>query len=229
MGKFIIECRDLCAGFDGQDVLSDISLNIARGLLIPFTGPNGGGKTTLLRIFLGLCNYRSGTLKCRFGFASPAYVPQQKAIDPLYPVPARAIAAMGLYPELGALGRPNREQKQRLDLALERFGLTRHQHKKFSELSGGMRQKILLARALVSRAEVLVLDEPTAGLDAESERDVLKHLIEINRNEYKTILMAHHRLEDLSHLSDRVCLVDNGAARMCSASQAWLTTTEAKT
>jgi manganese/zinc/iron transport system ATP- binding protein len=128
---------------------------------------------------------------------------------------------MGLYPELGYWRRPDRHQQRRIADALEKFGLDGHQSKTFGELSGGMRQKCLLARAFVTGASVFFLDEPTAGLDAASEKWFLNHLVTLNRDEGKTILMAHHRLEDLSFLSKHVCMVDRKQVRRIQADQAW--------
>lgn len=221
MNNSLVQCNDWTVGYNGEDILRGIDLTLPRGILLPFVGPNGAGKTTLLRSFLKLVPGRNGSCVCNWGELPPAYVPQQKQINPLYPVSLRQIVAMGLYPEVGWWGRLKPEHRDRIDDAIERFDLMEHHRKTFAELSGGMRQKTLLARALVSGAGVLLLDEPTAGLDAASERDVLKHLIELNREGGKSILLAHHRLEDLSHLASNVCLVDRQKARIVPAQDAW--------
>jgi len=217
----VLECSDLSVGYGSEDILTKVCLSVPRGAFLPLIGPNGSGKTSLLRAFLGLIPLRSGRLRRRFGEAPPGYVPQQKQIDPLYPISVRSIVSMGLYPELGFWRLHNRNQKMRIDKALDRFGLLGHQSKTFRELSEGMRQKVLLARAFVTGSDLLILDEPTAGLDAVSERYVLKHLIDLNKNKGKTILLAHHRLEDLSHLAQMVCLVDQKKALYLPATEAW--------
>jgi manganese/zinc/iron transport system ATP- binding protein len=221
MKEEVLLCKGMSVGYGQEAVLSNVDFTLAAGELLPVIGPNGAGKTTFLRALLGLIPLRSGSLELSLHGRPPGYVPQHKHIDPLYPVSVRAIIAMGLYPELGCWRRPDRSQRRRIDHALERFGLTNHQVKTFGELSGGMRQKCLLARAFVTGATVFFLDEPTAGLDAASERWVLKHLVTLNREEGKTILMAHHRLEDLSFLSRDVCMVDRKQVRRIPADQAW--------
>ena len=104
---------------------------------------------------------------------------------------------MSLYPELGFWRKPSPEHRDRVTGVPARFNLTDHQHKTFAELSGGMKQKVLVARAFVSGAEVFVMDEPTSELDDRSERDVISHLFHLSRTERKTVLIAHHGLDDL--------------------------------
>ncbi len=219
--QHIIKCSGISVGYNSEDILHNLDLKIKNGVLLPFIGPNGAGKTTILKAILGLIPIKGGLLECDFGTLPPAYVPQQKHIDPLYPVSLRKIVEMGLYPELGFWKRPNKKHIERIEHSLEWFKLINHQKKRFSELSGGMRQKALLARAFVSGSELIILDEPTAGLDADSERDVLQYLIELNEKQKKTILLAHHRLEDLSHLSENICLIDQKKAKYISSKVVW--------
>ncbi len=217
----LIECINVSIAYGIEEVLSDVNLKVPRGVVLPLIGPNGAGKTTLLRAFLGLMPLKRGTLRCHFAQLPPGYLPQHKKIDPLFPVSLRQIVTMGLYRELGFWRRPDPAERARIDEALERFDLTEHQAKTFGELSGGMRQKALLARAFISGADVLMLDEPTAGLDAASERYVLRHLLELNRNDGKTIILAHHRLEDVSHLAETALMVDRKTAKYLPAEKAW--------
>lgn len=210
----IIRCEHVDLAYGRRVVVQDACLDIPRGILLPFIGPNGAGKTTLLRAILGLLTPLRGRILTPFAEKPAGYVPQQKAIDPHYPVTARQIIEMGLYPELGWWKRPGPEQRRRILAVLERFGLADHQQKTFGELSGGMKQKTLLARAWVSDAEVFVLDEPTSELDEESERDVLAHLLRLAQAEGKTVLLAHHGLEQAATLAERVCLVRHGRVQL---------------
>ncbi len=216
----IITCEHVHVAYDRQDVLHDVCMEIPSGALLPFVGPNGAGKTTLLRAILGLLPVRSGQIRTPFWSKPAGYVPQQKAIDPLYPVTTRQIVEMGLYPELGWWRQPQLKQKARVLSVMERFGLSAHQSKTFGELSGGMKQKAMLARALVSGAEVFVLDEPTSELDEETEREVLTHLVALARDEGKTVLMAHHGLEQAAALAVTVCVVHHGRACLASVEEA---------
>lgn len=210
----IIVCRDLCASYGREEVLHDVCLDIEKGVFLPFVGPNGAGKTTLLRIILGLIKPGKGTLITPFDKKVPGYVPQHKVIDPLYPVSVSQIVMMGLYPETGWWIKPGEEQLNRVKQALELFDLSAHARKNFSELSGGMKQKALLARAFVTNAEVFILDEPTSDLDESSEKALITHLSHLSKEEGKTILMAIHGVELIEKLVPRLCLVRRGNARI---------------
>jgi len=220
LGPPIIVCEHVAVAYGRQEVLHDVCLEIPAGVLLPFVGPNGAGKTTLLRSILGLLSPSRGRIRTPFGSAPPGYVPQQKSIDPLYPVSARQIVEMGLYPRLGWWGRPSRHQAARVDAVLERFGLLEHQRKTFGELSGGMKQKVLLGRALVSGADVFIMDEPTSELDEDAEREVLAHLGALCHEEGKTVLLAHHGMDQAATLAPKVCVVNHGRALVTAVDQA---------
>ncbi|MDX9866353.1 MAG: ATP-binding cassette domain-containing protein [Kiritimatiellia bacterium] len=215
----VIRCRGVTVSYGRDVVLDRIDLTVPRGTLLPFVGPNGAGKTTLLKACLGLIPHQSGEIRCDFGGRPPAYVPQQKQLDPIYPVSVRDLVRMGLYPELGCWGRLNGGQRARAEAVMARFGLVPHQHKHFGELSGGLRQKTLLARAVVSPAEVLVLDEPTAGLDASSEAGLLKLIRSLHEEEGKTLLWVHHRMDQCAALARQVCLVDQRGVRLADVAE----------
>ncbi len=218
--QYIITCEHVHVAYGRQEVLHDVCLDIPLGIFLPFVGPNGAGKTTLLRAILGLLTPVRGHIRTPFDRKPAGYVPQQKAIDPLYPVTTRQIVEMGLYPELGWWRRPNNEQKERVDKVLARFDLKEHQRKTFGELSGGMKQKALLARALVSGADVFIMDEPTSELDENSEKEVLAHLFALSRESGKTVLLAHHGIEQAGALSPTVCVVHYGKVQIADIGQA---------
>ena len=218
-GNPVIHCRGVTVAYGRDIVLDRIDLTIPRGTLLPFVGPNGAGKTTLLKACLGLIPHQGGDIICDFGGRPPAYVPQQKQFDPIYPVSVRDLVRMGLYPELGCWGRLDSGQHARVEGVIVRFGLEPHQHKHFGELSGGLRQKTLLARAVVTQAEVLVLDEPTAGLDAASEADLLALIRTLHETERKTVLWVHHRIDQCAALARQVCRVDKRGVRLADVSE----------
>jgi len=210
----IIVCEHVHVAYGRQEVLRDVCIDISPGMLLPFVGPNGSGKTTLLRAILGLIRPSQGHIHSPFERSPPGYVPQQKMIDPLFPVTTRQILEMGLFPQLGWWRRPSVAQNGRIDDALERFGLTAHQGKMFGELSGGMKQKALLGRALVSGASVFVMDEPTSELDEDSEQAVLSHLVALSREDGKTVLLSHHGIDQAGLLAPLVCVVHHGQVAM---------------
>ena len=216
----IVRCEHVHVAYGRQEILHDVSLEIPAGSLLPFVGPNGAGKTTLLRALLGLLMPTRGRIQTPFAGKPAGYVPQQKSIDPLYPVTTRQIVEMGLYPELGWWRQPNQDQRKRVDEVLIRFGLGEHQQKNFGELSGGMKQKALLGRALVSEAEVFIMDEPTSELDEDSERDVLAHLVALSQEGGKTVLLAHHGIDQAGSLSPTVCVVNHGRVQMAGIREA---------
>ncbi len=208
----LIVLRGVSVAYDQDPILARVDLEIPAATFLPFVGPNGAGKTTLLRAILGLLPIRGGQLETPFANRPPGFVPQQQNIDLLFPVVARDIVLMGLFPKLGWWRRPGDDDQALVDRLLDRFGLTGHDHKAFHELSGGMRQKVLIARALADGAEVLVMDEPTAALDADSEREVITLLHDLTVKDGKTVLFAQHGLDLVRPLTDRVCRVGRGRA-----------------
>ncbi|MBM4154138.1 MAG: metal ABC transporter ATP-binding protein [Lentisphaerae bacterium] len=216
----IILCESVCVAYGRQEVLHAVDLAIPRGILLPFVGANGSGKTTLLRAILGLIPVRHGRIVTPFHRKPPGYVPQQRVIDPFYPVSARRIIEMGLYPANGWWRRPDAAQGGRIDAILDRLGLSGHQHKTFAELSGGMRQKTLLARALATDAEVYIMDEPTSELDERSEAEVLGEFRRLVHEEGRTVLMAYHGLDHAAGLSERICRIARGRAEIVDTATA---------
>ncbi|MFH1709265.1 MAG: ABC transporter ATP-binding protein [Planctomycetota bacterium] len=213
-GQAIVGCNNLTVAFDREVVLDNVSLAVPKGAFLPIVGPNGAGKTTLLRALLGLVRPRSGTIFTPFGVSPPGYVPQQRVIDHLFPVTVRQIVQMGLYPRLSFWRRSVPEQERRIDAALDQVGLARHDQKRYSELSGGMKQKVFIARALVSGAEVFVMDEPTSELDERSERDVIGNLARLSREQGKTVLLAVHGLDHVMAFAATTCVVEHGRVRL---------------
>jgi len=220
VNETIITCSDVCIAYGRQEVLHGINLKIPRGAFLPFTGPNGSGKTTLLRAILGLVPIRHGSIQTPFQKCPAGYVPQHRIIDPLYPVSVMQIVEMGLYPERRLFRPLTRAQKQRAADALDQLGMVEHMQKNFRELSGGMKQKVLIARALVCEPDVIIMDEPTSELDEKSEQDVLQHLMTLNRDQGKTILMVHHDLELVQELTHTTCRFRHGNAEIVTLDRA---------
>jgi len=214
----VIRIRDLDLGYGPETVLRGVTMDIPAGLFLPFVGPNGSGKTTLLRALLGLIRPQAGRIETPFAQSPPGYVAQQKAIDPIYPVSVREIVRMGCYPLRRKLSAP--EILDRVDRQLERFGLGPHGAKTFAQLSGGMRQKVMIARALVSDPRVLIMDEPTTELDEASQMIVLTTLHRAVVEEGRTVLLAHHGLDAIAERAETVCLVRDGNARLVPLSKA---------
>ena len=217
----LIACRGVAVGYDCAPVLEDVNLDVPRGVFLPFVGPNGAGKTTLLRAILGLLPTLRGTIRTPFAARPPGYVSQQKSIDPLYPVSALEIVLMGAYHRMRWHGRRERDncREEALKL-LAGFGLAEHAGKTFHQLSGGMRQKVLIARALAGEPEILIMDEPTTELDHNSQKAVLEILRSAARDQGRTVLLVHHGLDIIGGMTREVCLVRDGRARLTPVEEA---------
>lgn len=212
----VIRLSNVSLGYGREAVLENINLEIPRGVFLPFVGPNGGGKTTLLRGILGLIKPMRGSIETPFAGQPAGYVAQHKSIDPLFPLTVKEIVSMGFYPRLSWWKKPGAEEKRALEQALAELNLTKHAHKNYRDLSGGTKQKTLVARAFVSGAEVFIMDEPTAELDEASEQEVFRHLAELVTKFGKTVLMAHHGLSQLisSSATSKICAVNHGKVEM---------------
>lgn len=215
----VISIKHLFVAYDQTDILRDVSLEITEGVFLPLLGPNGAGKTTLLRAILGLIKPRKGKIETTLKRSDFGYVPQHGAIDPLYPVTTEQIVLMGLYPKLGPWRRLKGPEKERVISVLEDLDLLEHATKTFGELSGGMKQKALIARALVADPKVLVLDEPTSELDEGSGRETMMRLANLSKDHGTTVLLAHHALEMAKNLATRLCLVDHGSVLLVDAEE----------
>ena len=216
----IIACERLALGYEGRLLLDDVNLEIRGGTFLPFVGPNGAGKTTLLRAITGLTKPLSGLITTPFAERPPGYVSQQKSIDPLYPVSALDIVMMGFYPCMGWRGSHRDSCVSRARELLERFDLLEHENKTFDQLSGGMRQKLLIARALACDPEVLIMDEPTTELDHKTQVTVLGILRNAVESEGRTVLLVHHGIATIRGMAHEVCLINDGTARMVAIDEA---------
>jgi ABC-type Mn2+/Zn2+ transport system ATPase subunit len=198
----LVEVEGLAAAYEGPRVLEDVSFTLRAGERIAVLGPNGGGKSTLFRVLLGLLPPAAGSVRVegRCGF-----VPQTERSRLDYPVTALDVALMGTLTRLPwwrPLGRSERAGGRR---ALERVGLGGFEQRSFGALSGGQRQRVLVARALVQEAPVLLLDEPFIGVDRPSE-ELLERLIGELAREGRGILISTHDI-DQARACDRVlCL-----------------------
>jgi ABC-type Mn2+/Zn2+ transport system ATPase subunit len=187
----LIEAAGLAVGYDGTAAISGVGFSLRAGETLALLGPNGGGKTTLLRAVLGELRAVEGTLRVT---TTSATVPQTERSRLDYPVSALDVAAMGTLSRLPWWRRPGRGEREEATRALERVGLGAHAEETFGRLSGGQRQRVLIARALVQDAGVLLLDEPFSGLDRPGAAG-LEALIGELAGEGRAIAIATHDLE----------------------------------
>jgi ABC-type Mn2+/Zn2+ transport system ATPase subunit len=198
----LIEATGLAAGYDGKPAISDVTFSLGAGERMALLGPNGGGKTTLLRALLGELAPLAGTLQVRSRCAS---VPQTERSQLDYPVSALDIATMGALSRLPWWRRPGRREREFARAALGRVGLSAQADQTFGKLSGGQRQRVLIARSLVQDARVLLLDEPFSGLDRPSA-ELLEELIASIAAEGRGVLIATHDLEQVRRWDSVLCL-----------------------
>lgn len=194
----IVKISDMCYSYGGQDILHDINLTLYEGDFVAIIGPNGGGKTTLLKVILGLLKPTRGTVRLqnrepRSHAASIGYVPQHVNHNLSFPATALDIVLMGKHEPARRFQRGNAKQNRKAALAvMDKLGIGDYAGRKIAALSGGQRQRVLIARALISDPQLLVLDEATASIDTKGQADFYTLLKELNKE--LTILMVSHDL-----------------------------------
>jgi ABC-type Mn2+/Zn2+ transport system ATPase subunit len=204
----LLRARGAAFGYGPVPVVSGVDLTVAPGDFVGLVGPNGSGKTTLFRGLLGLLPPLSGTVE-RFTRAI-GYVPQRETLDPIYPVSAAEVVQMGAYGRLRGLRRLPREARELARASLARVGLLERAGAAFSSLSGGQRQRALIARALMVEPRLLLLDEPTSGVDQAAQAQIMELLVDLNRRESLAILLVSHQLSLIRPNVQRVLWVGGG-------------------
>lgn len=202
----------MTVAYDRRPVLWDIDLDIPPGSLVGVIGPNGAGKSTLIKAALDLVPRLSGHVQM---FGRPyavqreriAYVPQRESIDWDFPVTVLDVVCMGLYHTLGMLRPVNRRIRRRAVEALEEVGLQGFADRQISQLSGGQQQRTFLARALVQNADLHLMDEPFAGVDASTEQTIVS-LLRTLQKKGRTTVVIHHDLQTASEYFDHVLLLN---------------------
>ena len=202
----------MTVAYQRRPVLWDVDYTAPSGRLIAIVGPNGAGKSTLLKAALGLIARTSGEV--RF-FGQPleavrtrvAYVPQRTSVDWDFPVSALDVAAMGLYRKIGWFRPVTRRWRDEALRHLDRVGLADLASRQISQLSGGQQQRVFLARALAQQADLYLMDEPLAGVDAATEQAIIT-LLHALRDAGQTALVVHHDLQTVAETFDDVLLLN---------------------
>ena len=200
----LVSFRDTTLGYGGTPALSGLTLDVVGGGALALVGPNGGGKTTLMRAVVGGCQVLSGRVSVtasRIGL-----VPQSADLDLTFPVSAAEVVTMGLIAEAGWGKRINADMRARVSAALERVNLSDRASHRFGTLSGGQRQRVLVARALVARPELVMMDEPFNGLDAPS-RDIITRLIASLTEDGVGVVVSTHDLSLARDVCSRACVL----------------------
>jgi zinc transport system ATP-binding protein len=216
MTEPILAVEHLSFAYDSMPILGDVSFSLSDKSFCALVGPNGSGKSTLLRCITGLSEPDSGTVsfrgKQRDAGKRPqiniGYVEQRLFISQDFPITVFEVVASG---RIGNKRRfsLSRDDKKIVHHSIESVGLTEFTNKPMSDLSGGQQQRVLIAKAFASEPELLILDEPTAGVDGPSQKlfaDALSHIIEEHKT---TVLLVSHELSAVSHLLDHVIVLKN--------------------
>lgn len=205
-----IVINHLTVSYQDALVLEGLSLTIPQGIFLGVVGPNGAGKTTFLKSILGLLKPLAGSIKIfdeKNNKKALSYVPQRTSVDWDFPIQVLDIVLMGLYPAIGWFKKPKQEHIDKALFALEQVKLLDCAYRPIGQLSGGQQQRVFLARALVQDAEILLLDEPFAGVDMTTEKIII-NLLKALRNDGKTIIVVHHDLQTLAEYFDWLLLLN---------------------
>lgn len=207
-----LRVRDLTVTYHRTPVLWDVAFEIPPSSLVAIVGPNGAGKSTLLKAIMNLIPNSSGEVAIfgkdyRHQRHRVGYVPQRESVDWDFPVDVLDLVTMGLYREIGWFRPVRRRHKQRALEALRHVGIAELAHRQISHLSGGQQQRAFLARALVQDADLYLMDEPFAAVDAATEQAIVRQLREMQRAG-KTCLVVHHDLQTVPEYFDHVLLLN---------------------
>ena len=204
--------RGLTVSYGADPAVFSVDLDVYPDTMTAIIGPNGAGKSTMLKAAMGIIPRLSGQIQVlsrplEDQRSAIAYVPQRASIDWDFPATVQDVVMMGLYPKLGLLGRINGGHKDQVTSALDRVGMLDFAKRQIGQLSGGQQQRVFLARALVQDAQVYLLDEPFAGVDAATEKAIITVLHDL-RSSGKTVVVVHHDLATVIDYFDHVILIN---------------------
>lgn len=205
----LISCRNLCLGYEGKVVISDLSFNIKRGDYLCIIGDNGSGKSTLMKALLGLQEPMSGEIiySTELNAKEIGYLPQQTLIQKDFPATVSEVVLSGLINRMGFRPFYNTAEKAIARENMKKLGIDKLAMRCYRELSGGQQQRTLLARALCATRKILLLDEPVAGLDPQASQDMYTLIESLNR-EGITIIMISHDVEATAKYATSTLRID---------------------
>lgn len=208
-----IEVKDVTVEYNGLKAIIDVSLDIPRGAICGLVGMNGAGKSTLFNSLMGFITPQSGDilidgtpLKAAQKKGMVTYVPQSEDVDWNFPITVEEVVMMGRYGYMSVLRNPTQNDHDFVERALQRVRMEEFRNRQIGQLSGGQRKRVFFARSLAQQAKIMLLDEPFAGVDAKTEAEITKVLLELKK-EGKTIVISTHELTSLTEYCDHVILL----------------------
>lgn len=203
-----IKIENMSFGYEDGMVLKDVNLAVEEGDFVGIIGSNGTGKSTLIKLILGFLSPNEGTIKG--DYKNIGYVSQMGlSVKADFPATVREIVMLNLFKEIGLFKRPNKKHHKMVEDALETVGMLDKADKQIGQLSGGQQQRVMIAKALVASPEILIMDEPTASIDAENEQMLYELLYQLNKEKNLTIIMVTHSIEDIEESMNKVYVVQN--------------------
>jgi manganese/zinc/iron transport system ATP- binding protein len=208
----VLEVHDLTVSYDKNPVLWNVDFSIPKGKLVGIIGPNGAGKSTMLKSVMGLVDKQSGYVKVFDKDVDEvreqiSYVPQRESVDWDFPASVLDVVLMGRYGRRGLFKRITKEDKEIAMASLAKVNMQDYAKRQIAQLSGGQQQRVFIARSLAQQANLYLMDEPFAGVDASAESSILNLLQEM-RAEEKTIMVVHHDLQSAYEYFDWVILLN---------------------
>ena len=211
-GAIVVRFDTVTCGYDGPPVLRDVDLQVSRGAFVGIVGPSGAGKTTLLRAMVGAVPRLNGRVTVGgrpvvFGSTPKVgWVPQLETVDWNFPATVREVVLMGRWSHRSWLPWPDRSDQELVDRLLERLGIGGLGDRHIRSLSGGQQQRVFLARAMIGEPDLLLLDEPTSGVDIKTRDDILHLLADLNQDGMTIILTTHELNSVAAHLPWVICV-----------------------
>ncbi|WP_416177390.1 metal ABC transporter ATP-binding protein [Dialister sp.] len=209
-GAIMLTIDHLYFSYTGKEpwLLEDISLHVPKGSYISIVGNNGSGKSTLLKLILGFLHPTKGSIRCqarRIG-----YVPQMPGRDQAFPITVREV--------IHSYGKLLRLKSFSVKEILSATGMEDYENELMGRLSGGQHQRVLIARALMGNPDLLILDEPSTGVDLMNQKEIYRELSRLNREHHLTVLAVEHNMEEAGKVSTSLYHVDQGHGHLCSVS-----------
>ncbi len=219
MGNTIIEAKDINFSYEGRNVLDNASVSINHGDFMAIIGPNGSGKSTLMKICTGLMKPSSGSVLL-FGtelskfknWEKLGYIPQKAtSFNQDFPATVEEVVKTNLYSRIGLMGRIKKEHMEKVYEVLDLVGMRSFKDRLVGKLSGGQQQRVFIAKALVSNPEILFMDEPTTGIDANSEKDFYSIMSSLNKDKNITLVMVTHDISAVNKNVNRIVCLSRGS------------------